>query len=735
MSAAVLMLSAGLLSGCSADEPFGGREGEGELRMRMVINSDVTRASMDADTENTLRSECVVYISDPQKGLLHKFKGLENVPESLKMKSGSYVAEAWTGDSVSASFDKKFFRGYQPFQVGQGVTQVVVNCKIANVVASVNAATVDPELVKDMKISVSNSKGELIFDESNYDFAKGYFMMPSSDNSLSYTITGKNIEGQSFEKSGVIGNVQRAHEYVLNFAYNPDYEALGGSFITVTIDDTEIEIMDEVEILSRPSVSLVNGDINRQIVGEAGQFTDDLIVKISSFGGVKNVFISSMQADELNLPMGDGQEIDLTNMTPSSADAVSAAHISHDITYNEKRNLATCFLVFSREFLNKIPEAPEEYVIHLSTEDEYGKSTVKDIRIAVGDAAVTVDDPVVIGDIASSDLLAVGSRSARIPVSIASEDAVNPGVRYREAGTSDWQEVYLGNASSLVRKASRKAPAESYVSLTELKPSTRYEIQAIADGFNSESRYITTESVFAIPNSSMEEWSNYVSNRNVLMPSADGQSTFWDTGNHGAAKASAVLTESSSVMSHSGSVCASLTTKFASILGIGKLAAGNLFAGTYVKTDGTDGVLEFGRQYDGSHPSSMRLWVNYRPKVGVNKKGADSSYIAEGALDEGQIYVALSTEPVEIRTKKSDRKLFDPNENCIVAYGEYTFKEDYGADGSLQQLDIPIQYYDKARTVKPLYLIIVCSASKYGDYYSGGEGSQMYVDDFELIYE
>ena len=219
------------------------------------------------------------------------------------------------------------------------------------------------------------------------------------------------------------------------------------------------------------------------------------------------------------------------------------------------------------------------------------------------------------------------------------------------------------------------------------------------------------------------------------MPSADGQSTFWDTGNHGAAKASAVLTESSSVMSHSGSVCASLTTKFASILGIGKLAAGNLFAGTYVKTDGTDGVLEFGRQYDGSHPSSMRLWVNYRPKVGVNKKGADSSYIAEGALDEGQIYVALSTEPVEIRTKKSDRKLFDPNENCIVAYGEYTFKEDYGADGSLQQLDIPIQYYDKARTVKPLYLIIVCSASKYGDYYSGGEGSQMYVDDFELIYE
>ena len=39
----VLTLS---LAGCAADSPFD-QEGEGTLRLRMVVNSEVTRAAMD----------------------------------------------------------------------------------------------------------------------------------------------------------------------------------------------------------------------------------------------------------------------------------------------------------------------------------------------------------------------------------------------------------------------------------------------------------------------------------------------------------------------------------------------------------------------------------------------------------------------------------------------------------------------------------------------------------------
>ena len=81
-------------------------DGQGMLKMKMIVNSEVTRAEVD-DAE--LAEKCVIYVSN-SKGLIHKFQGLDNVPSDLWLKSGHYVAEAWTGDSVTASFDKKFYR-------------------------------------------------------------------------------------------------------------------------------------------------------------------------------------------------------------------------------------------------------------------------------------------------------------------------------------------------------------------------------------------------------------------------------------------------------------------------------------------------------------------------------------------------------------------------------------------------------------------------------------------------
>ena len=212
-----------------------------------------------------------------------------------------------------------------------------------------------------------------------------------------------------------------------------------------------------------------------------------------------------------------------------------------------------------------------------------------------------------------------------------------------------------------------------------------------------------------------------------------GERTFWDSGNAGAAAANNVLTEKSTDMVKSGTYSAKLTSKLCGMLGFNKFAAGNLFAGTYVKTDGTDGVLSFGREYDGSHPTKMRVHVNYRPAPGSGE-GANSSYIGNGVSDQAQIYVALSTEPVSIETKKA-AKLFNKDDACILAYGERTFDTAFGPDGALEQVDIPFEYYEKAKTTGAKYLIIVCSASKFGDYFSGGPGSVMYLDDFELVYE
>lgn len=727
------LLLGGLTQACSSEEPFAAG-GEGELRMQMVINSNVTRAATD---EDALRSNCVVYISG-EKGLLHKWKGLENVPESIMLKGGNYVAEAWTGDSVSASFDKKFYRGYQPFTVQPGVNSVVVNCKIANVVVSINPATIDATLMKDWKINVANSRASLDFTAENMDYAKGYFMMPNADKELVYTITGTNTEGREFSHTGKIENPERAHEYVLNIAYNPEYEETGGAFVTITVDDTEVLIESEVPLFSRPAIKGVGYDADKQILGDQGAFADQL-VKVTAFGGISNLRLSTDETEAFSVLNHD---TDLMNMTEIVANELKNAGISWDYKYSEERNLATSYITLGKDLLNTLKERNEEYTLRIGVTDAYGKVTEQTLRFAVGEGAVVIEDPVMLAEELTTDLLSIGSTRATLNGLIIDGEATEPGIRIREAGTGEWTFAPAGSSAEMKARRRHLTPAQARrakgtgfsVSFTGLKPATRYEVQAVAGDFQSESRYITTESIFEIPNGNMEDWSDdfIFKNKHIVIPCVGGQRTFWDSGNHGSATMDVTLTQASSDMFTSGNKSARLRSQFVGLGIIGKFAAGNLFAGEFSGLDGMDGILNFGRSYDGSHPKALRLNLNYRP--GTVDKNGKGDYLPQGAKDEAQIYVALSTSTIEIRTKKSDRKVFDPKGSEILAYGQVTLTENFGPEGALQSIEIPIEYYEAAKTTKPLYLIIVCSASKYGDYFNGGEGSLMYVDDFQLVY-
>ena len=748
ISAGCLVALAGMQS-CALDEPFG-NGGEGTLQMKLVINSDVTRAETD---QADLAANCVVYVSGA-KGLLHKYVGLENLPEQLTLSAGHYVAEAWTGDSVSASFDKKFFRGYQPFDISAGVNQVVVNCKIANVVASVNAASVDAVGIQDFNIKVENSRASLDFNVDNYKLAKGYYMMPDGETELKVTVSGKNPEGKAFTATHTIENVERAHEYVLNLSSNPSYDDQGGAFITITVDDSEIYVESEVELFSRPAIKGVGYEVTKQIMGNAGQFSDKL-VKINAFGGIKSILISSPDFAVMNLPE---ENIDLKQCTEEVAAAVRNAGIDRDESFSADRNLAISFVTLSAKWLNALPERDEEYQLTMSVTDTYGKTSTETVRIAVGEGAVVIDDPVTIEDaVDPSDLMTILATTATLRGAIVNAEAVNPGISYREAGTTAWS--FAAADASAQRSARRRNMTAAQavrsggtpfsVKLTGLKPGTRYEYRAVADGFESESKYFTTESTFAIPNADMEAWDTYSAKtmfgtKTVIFPGT-GSRSFWDSGNEGAATANKVVLNQSGDMFTSGSRSARLASSSA----LGIIAAGNIFAGTYVETDGTDGVLSLGREYNGSHPVKLRVNANYRPGGGVTVKSGNEKYIEDltkGGTDQGQVYIALTTAPIEIRTKASNRKLFpasDLNEDGkpaedrdkVVAYGQVTWKEAFGPDGSLQTLEIPFEYTSIAKTQKPLYLVIVASASKFGDFYCGSSSSVMYLDDFELVYE
>lgn len=733
--AASLLIASAAIQSCSMEAPFSSEEGV--LQMKLVINSNVTRAEM---SEQYLADNCVVYISN-EKGLVFKEKGLNNIPDQIVLRQGSYIAEAWTGDSVPASFDSKFYRCYEPIEIVGGTNEIQLTCKIANVVTSVNANSIDDTQVKNLRVTVSSSNGSLEFTSDNFKTGdnptKGYFMMPYDEDGnresvLTIEIEGENILNEPFTKTKKVENAKPGYEYIVNLSYDDTGdEPNGGGYLVVQIDERENLVASTVEIFGAPSIEGADFDIEKQIVGNPGEFVGDKTVKVIAFDEITSFIIECVDAGNLNLP---AQAVDLKHCDDATIAQINAAGITWDKevypveSNKDGHTRQLSYITFSEAYLNNLPARDTEYRIELSATDGNGKTTTRTVRIAVGEDAIVHDVPIIADNLENAEnVMAVGARSATLTLTVDSE-ATNPGVRYRESGVEEWTTVALTRS---------RASSKSTLTLKNLKPGTRYEYQAIADGYTpSESLYFTTEGIFEIPNASLEEWSSYSKDSKILLPGAGGERTFWDTGNHGSSTMDVTLTQGSEDMKHSGNLSAKLRSQFVGVGAIGKFAAGNLFAGTYVKTDGMDGVIEFGRPYNGSHPTKLRVYVNYRPGK-VEKKG---DYLAVGAEDIGQIYIALTTDPIEVKTKKSERKLFptkadDPDFDKLVAYGQYTFEGNYGPDGELKSLEIPFEYFSNAKSVKPTHLVIVCSASKYGDYFNGGEGSTMYVDDFELVYE
>lgn len=733
------------LSACSAENPFDS-EGSGTVHIRTVVNPITTRAEGDADSQNreqALRDNCVVYVSS-SKGLIFKEKGLDNVPESMVLKTGSYVAEAWSGDSVTASFDKMFFRAYEPFSVTAGNTSnVILNCKIQNVVVSVNTATIDPNLMKDdYQVVVKNTRGQLTFDKDNAG-TRGYFMMPNGDTDLEISISGTRKDGDPFSKKETIRNVQRAHHYILNFNYNPGNtgdDSTGAVFLNIEIKDENLNDVANVAVPTAPTISGVEFDVDKQQVFSSDSSIPEagLSLRVCAFGRLDEnakVNIATSSYSEMSLPNDKFNILGLSDINKSQCNAAGLSWTDPD--YKTSTDVSTMFVTFDKDILKKLTAKATEHQISITVIDSRGQSSTSVVRIARSEEAIVLADPIVVNPVDTKNLLNITGTTAVIPFNIDSEIDGTPGIEYRKAGDSNWTFVPVNTPAMSATRAMQKRE----VTLTGLEPGTEYQYRARCGDFEGkEILTFTTESKFTIPNASFEEWSSYkastlLGTKDVTLPGSTGDkmTSFWGSGNEGSATANKTLTTQSSDMLHSGASSA----KLASTSAAGVIAAGNIFVGYYDKTDGTNGVLQLGREYNGSHPAKVRVYANYRPGSDVKVKSGNGGYIddmKDGGTDQGQIYIALTDEPVEIRTNPSNRKLFDADDSHVLAYGQVTWKEAFGPDGQLQQVDIPFEYNDRAKTKRPTHIVIVCSASKFGDYFCGSAKSVMYLDDFELVY-
>ncbi len=292
------------------------------------------------------------------------------------------------------------------------------------------------------------------------------------------------------------------------------------------------------------------------------------------------------------------------------------------------------------------------------------------------------------------------------------------GVEYRQKGDTEWARV----PDSWVTHTGGTFCAR----IINLNPLTTYEARAYSDAEAGKVVEFTTGGIVQVPNSALDEWSK---DGKIWNPWPEGGEPYWGTGNKGATTLGESNTVPTEDTSSGTGLAAKLETRFIGIGVIGKLAAGNIFVGTYVRTDGTNGVLSMGRPFT-ERPTKLRGYLKYNSAPISHTNNEFTSL--KGEPDTCIVWCALidSPQPVEIRTNPSNRSLFDPNGPDVVAYGKFQSGQSIP---EYIPFEIELDYNSTSRV--PTYILIVGSASKYGDYFTGGAGSVLYLDDLELMYD
>ena len=362
----IIILSAVIgvaLASCKEDDDFADATGEGKLVLTAVVSNDVSSAGRSMTAEE-LAEKCTVFISS-EKGLIRKYEGLGEVPSELWLKTGEYVAEAWTGDSLPASFDAKYYKGYRPFAIKRGEsTEVVLTCGIANVVASVKYDTEVADALSGYVMRIGHTKGVLTFEGD--DTRKGYFMMPDGVKELNWELTGKTIDGKTFTKKGVIANVKSATEYRVNVKYTGNLPDVGGAWIDVVVDETEVVVNDVFVIAAAPTVSGVDFDLNETLQGVSGE-TEGRMVYVSASAALQSLTVECEYFTTLGFA---ANSVDFMTVADEERDALLQKGIKQIYQEDAGSGKYNSVVNFSGIFTNSLPAG--EYSITVTATDANG---------------------------------------------------------------------------------------------------------------------------------------------------------------------------------------------------------------------------------------------------------------------------------------------------------------------------------------------------------------------------
>ena len=664
-----------VLASCSNDIDSRVEMATGEGAVRFGV---ATKAEIAADDYVVIK---IYKVESGEQSLIRRYEALADVPEYLALLEGDYVAKVQVGEKRAVSFDTKYYLGEQSFAVERGVvTPVTVDCKLQSTIVAVNYdATVAEKLSAGYFTTVAIAES---YDSSAIatgdvlaltyeDSKKGYVVMPEGETSLYWHFEGTHPVEGDIVKEGLIENVKPSVRYTINLKYSKD--APGNLVFEATVDES-IEEHDDTIIFS-PDPTILGDGFD---VGEVQLSTVTRKYNISALATINKITMNV-----------DGAEYNLLESTPAGVTLTKV----DDATYT---------LDVEASFFTNIVGGDQALVFNI--EDVDGGKLDKSIAYKVqGVLPITAADYDLWFARASFKAVALGN-----PSSVKVAYCANGG---------EWNTV----------DAVLGADGNYVAHIENFSAATTYAYKLVVDGVDfGKNLSIATAAGAQLPNGDMERWSE----ASWVLPYGQGDTPFWLTGNEGGNMVGATLTQSSPDVrpGSTGKYSAQLKSQFASLMGIGKFAAGNLFTGTFMLS-GMDGIVTFGRDFTyTAKPKSLSFWM--KNNEGTIDQGSHASgtdiYTVMVIITDGTTF-SVNTKD-ENTFVKLDKLATTPG---VIGYGYIT-----GTDSRAEWTEetINITYREDMANQKPKKIVVSFTPSGYGDYFCGSTNSWMYVDDIVLNY-
>lgn len=293
-----------------------------------------------------------------------------------------------------------------------------------------------------------------------------------------------------------------------------------------------------------------------------------------------------------------------------------------------------------------------------------------------------------------------------------------PEIQYRRADSSEWMKAETSVSG-----------VEVHADVDHLDSGAEYFARVVNGDDVSEEFSFVTETPDQLPNMTFDAWHEGEPKGYTWYPMPEGSEKAWACANSAVNMFSAVNStrpEYEFVVKRGFAAA-----RMESVKVFGMFAAGNLFTGEFLKASISGGVgaeLSWGIPFT-SRPYSLKGYYAYSPKQ-VDDASANYSHL-KGTMDKCQILVFLTDweEPFIVKTASGTFVDLD-NDPHIIALG--SIQSDVDTGGEYVEFECVLDYRDTAR--KPKYIVAVASSSVYGDYFTGGLGSVMHVDEWEFTY-